>query len=573
MSPTIRDVLPHVLDTGLPLERPVTQQEGRHMHGPRWIIASALPAAIALAVTGCGSGDGDSSSGAADTQAAITVYNTEPENPLVPGNTTEVGGSRVLDAMFTGLVEYDPDTAQPVNAMAESIEDVNKQKYTIKIKKGWKFHDGTEVKAKNFVDAWNWTAYAPNATQGASFFEQVQGYEDVHPEAPEGADAPKPKSEKMSGLKVLDDYTFEVTFAEPFSVFPTQVGYEVYSPMPDSFFKNPKAFEDKPIGNGPFEFVSRKVNSEIKMTRNEAYPGKDKPKFKDLTWKIYETPEAAYSDLVDGNLDFMQELPPNALAGKAYESDLGERAIIRESLMNQALSFPYYTKPYDNVDLHKAVSMAIDRKEIADTIFEGTRAPADGFVHPKIKGYKKNQCGEFCQFNPKKAKDFLKKSGFKGPLKLRSNTDGGHREWAEAVCNQVKNNLGIQCQFVPVTTFAEHRQKVNDHTMDAPYRAGWVADYPHIENWLNPQYRTGGSSNDGLYSNKAVDAKLAEADRATTDEQAIALYQEAERMVAQDMASIPLWTQKTVAGKSERMKVANLDPYRDLDLASVEVTS
>jgi oligopeptide transport system substrate-binding protein len=538
-----------------------------------WVATVSMSLVLGLVASGCGGGGDDPGTSAAD--AEVVIFNTEPENPLVPGDTTEAGGNMVLDPLFTGLVDYDSDTAAPENAMAESITNQDAKIWTIVLKKGWKFHDGTEVKAKNYVDAWNWTAYGPNATQGASFFEQVEGYDAVNPEDPDGAagplQAPTPATDKLSGLKVIDDYTFQVTFSEPFAIFPTKIGYEVYSPLPDAFFTDRKKFEEHPIGNGPFKFVSRKVNAEIKLTRNDDYVGPDKAKFKDLTLKVYESRESAYADLVKGNLDFMEELPPNALAGEVYKSDLGDRVVQRPTLQNQVIAFPYYTKPYDNPDLHKAISMAINREEITKTIFEGSRTPADGFVHPLIQGYQPNACGEFCTFDPAKAKDYLARSGFTGKLELRSNTDGGHQEWAEAVCNSIKNSIGLDCVFVPVTSFAEHRQKVNAHTMESMYRAGWIADYPHIENWLNPLYRTGASSNDGLYSNPAVDAKLAEADRATSEDQAIALYREAEKLIVQDMPGVPLWTQHTIAGRSDKLKFAKLTPFRKLDVASVEI--
>nr|WP_322746675.1 ABC transporter substrate-binding protein [Saccharothrix syringae] len=522
---------------------------------------------------GCGAAQ-ETPSGS-NTDAGITIFNTEPENPLVPGNTTEVGGSRVLDAMFTGLVEYRAEDAQPVNAMAESIETTDSKVFTVKIKPGWTFHDGTPVTAKSFVDAWNWTAYGPNATQGASFFSQIEGFDEVHPDDPDGADgpqqAPTPAVKEMSGLKVDNDNQFTITLSEPFSVFPVTIGYEVFAPLPEAFFKDQKAFEAAPIGNGPFKFASRAVGTDIKLTRYDDYKGDDKPKFKDLTLKVYQSRESAYADLVANNLDFMEELPPNALAGKKYETDLGDRVVQRETLNMQTIAFPFYLPPYDNVELRRAISMAINREEITQRIFEGTRKPADGWVHPLMKGYKPGQCGDYCTFNEAKAKEAFAKSGYTGEIILLSNTDGGHQEWAEAVANSIKNTLGVEARFVPSTSFGEFRQKVNAHEMTGMYRAGWIADYPSIENWLTPLYRTGASSNDGLYSNPAFDAKLAEANRAPSEEKAIELYLEAERIMAPDVPTIPLWTQYTIAGKSDRLKVANLDPFRTLDLESVEV--
>ncbi|NUT92998.1 MAG: ABC transporter substrate-binding protein [Saccharothrix sp.] len=535
--------------------------------------ARLVPLALAAVLVAAGCGAAQNQAGS-NTDAGITIFNTDPENPLVPGNTTEAGGSRVIDALFTGLVEYRAEDAQPVNAMAEKIDTTDSKLFTVTIKKGWTFHDGTPVTAKSFVDAWNWTAYGPNATQGASFFSQIEGYEAVHPKDPDGPDgpqeAPKPATDKLSGLKVVDEHTFTITLSEAFSVFPVTIGYEVFAPLPEAFFKDQKAFEAAPIGNGPFKFASRNVGTDIKLTRFDDFKG-DKPKFKDLTLKVYQSRESAYADLVANNLDFMEELPPNALAGQKYETDLGDRVVQRETLNMQTISFPFYVKPYDNVDLRRAISMAINREEITQRIFEGTRKPADGWVHPLIKGYQKNQCGEYCTYNPQKAKEAFAKSGYTGEIVLQSNTDGGHQEWAEAVANSIKNTLGVEARFVPSTSFGEFRQKVNAHEMTGMYRAGWIADYPAIENWLTPLYRTGSSSNDGLYSNPAFDAKLAEADKAPSEEQAIKLYLEAERMLAPDMPVIPLWTQNTIAGKSDRLKVANLHPFRKLDLESVEV--
>jgi oligopeptide transport system substrate-binding protein len=534
-----------------------------------------VPAALAVAVVAAGCGNAEDTSTGSNTDAAITIFNTEPENPLVPGNTTEVGGSRVLDPLFTGLVEYRAEDAQPVNAMAESIDTTDSKVFTVKLKQGWTFHDGTPVTAKSFVDAWNWTAYGPNATQGASFFSQIEGYDEVHPKDPDGADgpqeAPTPAAKEMSGLKVDNDHQFTITLSEPFSVFPVTIGYEVFAPLPEAFFADRAAFEANPIGNGPFKYVSRTVGTDIKLTRYDDYKGDDKPKFKDLTLKVYQSREAAYADLVANNLDFLEELPPNALAGKKYETDLGERVVQRETLNMQTIAFPFYLPPYDNVELRRAISMAINREEITQRIFEGTRKPADGWVHPLMKGYESGQCGDYCTFNPDKAKEAFAKSGYTGEILLLSNTDGGHQEWAEAVANSIKNTLGVEARFVPSTSFGEFRQKVNAHEMTGMYRAGWIADYPSIENWLTPLYRTGSSSNDGLYSNPAFDAKLAEADRAPSEEKAIELYLEAERIMAPDVPTVPLWTQFTVGGRSDRLKVANLDPFRALDLESVEV--
>ncbi|MGH3912462.1 MAG: peptide ABC transporter substrate-binding protein [Pseudonocardiaceae bacterium] len=524
-----------------------------------------------IVATACGQPDG---TGAAQ-DTMISVAATEPENPLVPGNTTEEGGGKVMDALFTGLVEYDPETAEPYNEVAESIETTDSRVYTITLKQGWTFHDGTPVRAENFVRAWNYTAYSPNGQQAASFFAQIQGYGDVHTEDPDGPNgpqqAPQPVAQEMSGLRVVDDYTMEVTLAAPFAVFPTQLGYTAFSPLPDSFFADQEAFEAAPVGNGPFRFESRQPGVNIMLSRYEDYVGVRKPSIASVEFRVYESLDSAYVDVVANNLDYIDTVPPSGLTGDLYRTDLEGRFVSRPILLIQLLAFPLYDARYTNPALRRALSMAINREEINEQIFNGTRPAADGLVAPNIPGRAVNQCGELCEFRPEEAKRLFESTGFTGPVQLTSNADGGNSEWMQAACNSIANALDVECIYTPVPTFGEFRQTINERQMSAVYRASWGADYPSIENFLNPLYRTGGSSNDGLYSNPAVDAKLAQADAATSEDEAAALYQEAERMIIQDMPSIPVFFYENVSGWSERLRNTQTTPFRRLDLESVEV--
>jgi oligopeptide transport system substrate-binding protein len=216
--------------------------------------------------------------------------------------------------------------------------------------------------------------------------------------------------------------------------------------------------------------------------------------------------------------------------------------------------------------------MAIDREAVNQQIFGGTRPPADGLVAPKVPGRVENQCGELCTYQPERARQMFQATGFQGPIELTSNADAGNAEWMQATCVTISNALGVQCNFVPVPTFGEIRTAINAREMHQIYRTGWVADYPSIENFLNPLYRTGGSTNDGEYSNPAVDHQLPRADAAPSIEEGNALYQEAERLIIQDMPAIPVYFQSFQAGWSERMQNVTVTPFRELDLESVTVS-
>ncbi len=546
------------------------------MRARRAAVWTAVPLSVALITTACGGGGEPGGDATAPGDATISVNGTEPENPLVPGNTNETGGGKIIDALFSPLVEYDPTTAEPANMVAESIETADSQVYTITLKDGWTFHDGTPVTAQSFVRSWNYTAYSPNGQQNGSFFSQIQGFDQVHTEDPDGTagpqTAPQPAAQEMSGLRVVDDRTFEVTLSAPFVVFPTMLGYRAFSPLPDVFFNDKAAFEANPIGNGPFRFVSRQPGVNITVERYEEWPGSPRPTIGGVEFRFYESAEAAYADVVANNLDFIEVIPPSGIAGNLYQTDLANRSVSRTYLGVQRLGFPLYDARYQNPQLRQAISMAIDREQVNQQIFGGTRPPADGLVAPDVPGRVANQCGELCTFQPERARQMFQATGFQGPIEITSNADSGNAEWIQATCVSISNALGVQCNFVPVPTFGEIRSAINARQMNRIYRSSWVADYPSIENFLNPLYRTGGSTNDGEYSNPAVDALLARADAAPSTEEGNAIYQEAERLIIQDMPAIPVYFQSFQAGWSDRMQTVTVTPFRELDLESVTVS-
>ncbi|WP_229400644.1 peptide ABC transporter substrate-binding protein [Micromonospora okii] len=537
--------------------------------------AIALGAAFALVASGCSSSDdGGDAGNSAD--GAITVDGTEPENPLIPASTTETGGGKIIDWLWTGLVEYPNNGGAPQNILAESIETTDSKVYKIKIKQNTKFHDGTVVKAKNFVDAWNWGAYSPNGAQNSSFFADIQGFADVNTADPDGPDgpqkAPEPKAKEMSGLKVVDDWNFEVTLAAPTAVFPTKLGYSTFMPLPDAFFSgSAEDFGKKPIGNGPVKFVSWENNVQLKLTRFDDYQLRDKMKIKDVTVKIYQDDTAAYSDLVSNNLDFQQQVPVSAIAGDKWKSDLTDRAVSSTIPSTGIIAFPIYDKRFADPKLRRAVSLSINRQEITDKIFFGNRKPADSWANPLTPGAQAGNCTA-CQYNVDEAKKLLAEAGgFQGEMVFYYNADASHKDWMEAVAQQVKTNLGINARAEGVPTFAVFRQNINAHKMKGPYRAGWQQDYPDVENWINPLYVTGGSSNDGQYSNKQVDALAKEASAAPSLEASHAKFGEAVKLIDQDVPSMPIYFQLQQSGHSEKIKKMELTNVGELDITSVEL--
>jgi oligopeptide transport system substrate-binding protein len=314
-------------------------------------------------------------------------------------------------------------------------------------------------------------------------------------------------------------------------------------------------------------------NVDIQLTAYDGYAGEVMPSVQDVTFRIYTDQNAAYNDLLADNVDVMTALPQSSLAGEQYKADLGDRFIEREQGSIQTVTFaPEAVDPaVSSIDLRKGLSMAIDRDLIIQNIFEGQREPATGWVSPVVEGYQPDACGEFCTYDPEAATELVAASGFTGTLTLSYNADGDHAAWNEATCNSIRNATGVDCVATPVVDFATFRGQINDRQMTGMFRTGWQMDYPHIENFLVPLYATGASANDGDYTNPDFDAKLAEAASAPSPEEAIALYQEAELMLVEDMPAIPLWYYKTIAGYSSNVDNVKITPFGTTDLLSISL--
>lgn len=232
---------------------------------------------------------------------------------MIPGNTNETGGGRPIDLLFAGLVSFDKD-GKAQNEVAESITaNDDAIQYDIKLKDGWKFTDGTDVTAESFTKAWSYTANAKNAQLCSSFFSTIKGYD-----ALQDTDNLK-GDEQLEGLKIVNDHEFTVDLSQPDSAFATKLGYSGFYPMPESFYKDPKAFGESPVSDGPYKFGSWDHDKEIKLVKNPDYKGNRKVNNEGVTFKIYTDADAAYADVQAGSLDVMDTVP--SADSKTFEFD------------------------------------------------------------------------------------------------------------------------------------------------------------------------------------------------------------------------------------------------------------
>ena len=538
--------------------------------------------ALALVAAGCGGGGGSEpepgTSQGGGTGGEISIRSCTPQNPLIPANTNETCGGNLLDAIDAKLVHYNADTAAPELDIAESIETKDNQTFTVKLKPGYKFHDGTEVKAKNFVDAWNWNAYGPNGNLNAYFFEPIAGYDDLQCGTNSAGEADcegKPaKAKEMSGLKVVDDHTFTIKTTDKVSNLPVRLGYTAFAPLPDSFFSDPKAYRGEADRSGSVQagqqdrhrdghLEVRRLLRQVQAKRGQGdlpHLQRRRAPHTTTSWRTTSTSPTKFRPIGWSTTCGSRNCPTAMVC-----SDSGTIATTTYSPIDDN---------FKDIRMRQALSMAIDRDLINKQIFNGIRPPLDGFVSPVVDGFKAGACGEWCKFNPTEAKKLYEEAGgYKGgPLTISVNGDsGGHKAWADAACNSIKNTLGLDCITKVTPDFKTLRDQIVKREIKGLFRTGWQMDYPSIENFLAPLYATGASSNDGDYSNPKFDAKLKEAAAAPSLDEANKLYQEAEAMLGKDFPVMPMWSYQQASGWSDRVTDVKVTPFGTIDLTSIKV--
>lgn len=500
--------------------------------------AIAVVGTAALVLTGCASGgdSGDSASG--DSSAIITTNGSEPQNPLIPSNTTETGGGKIIDSVFAGLVSYDADGASEMD-VADSIESDDNQLWTVTLKDGKTFTDGTPVTAESFTKAWNWAAQLSNAQSGSYFFDDIEGF---------SYDA-----DSELALEVVSDTEFTVQLSAPEADWPLRLGYSSFSPLPESFYEDTAAFGENPVGNGPYMLDGEGAwthNQDIKLVTNPDYEGPRTPVNGGLTISFYTTQEAAYADVQSGNLDILDQVPDSAFS--SYESDFPEGNANQPAAIFQSITIPQYLEHFagdteEGKLRRQAISLAINRDDITDVIFQGTRTPAKDFTSPVIDGYSEDLEGsDVLDYDADRAKELWAEADAIAPygdstFTISYNADGGHQNWVDAATNSIADTLDIKAEGKSYATFAELLDDEDNDVMTGAFRSGWQADYPSLYNFLSPLYQTGAGSNYGRYSSDEFDGLLKEGAAATSVDDANATFQQAQEVLLEDLPVVPLW--------------------------------
>lgn len=534
--------------------------------GRRQFVGGALAASALTALAGCGGGKAPAGSApaAASDDNVMSFYLSEPAY-IDPYNAQENQGTAVARAMFDGLMTWDWDTNSAVPVCAAEAPTVSEDGlvYTFKLKEGMTFHNGDPVDAESFVRGWTRVADPTMETPSDICYHlaPVAGYAEFN----------AGDTTEFTGLKAVDELTFEVTLTDPMGDFPAVCCHPGLVPVPKAATDDPKSFLEQPIGNGPFMMDEPwKHNQYINLVKFADYHG-EAPKLDGVYCSIQKDPDTAYREFEAGSIDFAQiptgQIEDNkekyGVSEDGYTSTPGKQCLLGVELSTYFMIPCSKDEVLQDVNVRRALSLAINRQNIVDTLYEGSRMPATSIMPTAIDDDPLNNW-EYCAYDPEKAAQILDDAGYPADadgkrgieITLNYNGDGGHEDLMSTIQLDLEA-VGFTIKQDAVE-WATYLTNLSDDKFSLG-RLGWTADYPIMDNFLYPNFYTGADNNYEKYSNPEADALMLEARQIQDEEERKAAYRKVCAMIGEDMPVIPIMFYAHNYVASKRMKSFNYD--------------
>ena len=452
-------------------------------------------------------------------------------DPHLTGDTTSAG---LVVEIFSGLVAFDTDL-NLVPDIAESWDiSPDGMVYTFRLRESAKFHDGSPVTAHDFK--WSFERAVRPETESPladTYLGDIVGIKDV-------LDG---KSDEIRGIKVIDEYTLQITIDAPKAYFLAKLTY------PTSYVLDQKNLEeggrrwtDSPNGTGPFKLAEYKIGERIILERNEFYylgVAKLDRVINNLaggfSMAMYENDEIDFTGV--GLFDLDRILDPN--------EPLNRDLITAPPGFNVwYIGFNTSIPPFDDVKFRQALNYAVDKKLIARELYSDLLVPAYGILPPGFPAYNPNLVG--LQFDPQKAQQLLAESKYADPesrpriIVTHPGTGGAPPLDLEVTIQMWKDVLGIDVEVQNVE-WATYLQDLNRQRLQVFAGIGWEADYPDPQDFLDVLLHSESTLNHGAYSNPEADAILEEGRVEQDVVKRVKLYQQAEELIVQDAPWLPLW--------------------------------
>lgn len=518
-------------------------------------LLTAALMALSLGLAACSSQDKSADKPAPGTEAvegsqaggldlAVQV-GPDPET-IDPALNTAIDGSNVILHAYETLLTFDENSSiVPGQAETYDLSD-DGLTYTFHLREGLKWSDGSDLTAEDFVYSWKRLADPMTAAPyAADMLSVVKGYETA---AAGDLDA--------LAVSALDANTFVVELENPCVYFDKIITHASMAPVKkDTVEANGEQWSLSPetyISNGPFKLQEWVPGSHMTFSKNENYWNKDKVTLNTLKFVLMEDANAAYSAYQTGEVQMIKDIPTDEIQSLQGSPDYH----LEPRMSTSYTIFNTLKEPFDNVKVRRALSLAIDRDYIANTLMMKTSLPVSNFVGPGVSDNEsgtsfaevttKNNGGDFFDVNNYeadllKAKELLKEAGYPDGagfpvIEYMTNDSGYNKQVAEYLQSAWKElGVSMDIKIVEWSTFTPTRRAGDFYIC----RGGWSYDYDDPSNMLNLFHSKSGN-NDGKYSNPEVDKLLEEA-RTTADRaEHYEKLHTAEKLILEDAAVIPL---------------------------------
>ncbi len=512
----------------------------------------SLVLVVSTALTGCNSTGGDTSSDG-DGNVLNVCVGPEPET-IDPAKNTAVDGATLINHAFEGLMKIDAE-GNIVEAQAESYE-VNEDEtvYTFKIREDAKWSDGQDVKAEDFVYAWQRLVAPETAADYNYMIDMVLNANEI-------MNGEKDPSEL--GIKAVDENTVEITLTTPTPYFLEVCAFPATFPVRQDIVEaNSDTWateESTYIGNGPYVLSSWEHQSKMVYEKNENYYDVENLGPDTINFELMEDQNTILSAFKNGEILFGDDLPSDEIA--AME---GNGLYTEGQLGTYFLCLNVQKEELSDVRVREALALAIDRNYIVESVTQAGQIPADTFVGMGLtdadgttefnenseKWYDINDY----EGNVKKAKELLKEAGYEngeGLPTIELMCNPGHEDVMEAVQNMWKENLGLN-----VTISSQDWNVFIQTRQDGEYqvaRHGWLADYNDPITFLD-MWVTGGGNNDADWSNAEYDALVKQIKLSSDKEERYELMHKAEAILAKEMPVIPIYYYTDLYLKSDSLE-------------------
>jgi len=463
---------------------------------------------------------------------------------LSPILTNDSSSSAVMGQIYETLFTRNPKTNEIEPLLAESYENPDDVTWIIKVRKGIKFHDGTDFNAEAVKFTIERMLDPEVASPRASLFASVDKVE------------------------VLDEYTVKITTKYPDGQFLTTLTHDNAAIVSPTAELNGDLMRN-PVGTGPFKFKSMVSGDSITLVRNDDY-WRGPAKLDEIVFKIIPEAATRIAMLETGEVDFIDNIPPEHLPRLEFNPDIKVEKTPGTPI--RYLGFNFEKEPLNNLLVRQAIAHAINTDAIVSTM-DGLGVKSAGIIGPLVFGYKPEIEEIAYPYDPAKGKELLAKAGYPNGLKLElwtTNASEQYQRDAQIIQAQLKQ-IGIDVE-IKVLDWAAYLAATRSGETEL-FILGWANLTQDGSNMVYPNFHSenAGSSNRSFYRDPVADEMIERSMQTIDQEERLEILHETNKYLVENVVVIPLWHQVNVIAMRSNVEGLHITPAADWDLYPVDI--